>query len=61
MTTGCATALEKAIRDLVLVEAAIEGADMGDRGLQEVIACKLLDVLTSLRVITEDEMFSESE
>ena len=34
--------------DLIMIEAAIEGADMGEKELQEVVACKLLKLIDQL-------------
>lgn len=37
-----------AVRELVIVEAAIEGADMGDQSLKDALSCKLLEVISLL-------------
>ena len=40
--------LEVIRRKLILVEAAIEGADMGDKELNQILACELLEVIKAL-------------
>ena len=49
MTERDNNVFEKAMMDLRLIEAAVEGADMGDKELQNAISCKLLDVVGILR------------
>ena len=46
--SGECVARKDVLRALILVEAAIEGADMGDRELQDAISCELLDVIKAL-------------
>jgi hypothetical protein len=45
--------LEKINRGLVLVEAAVEGADMGDESLKDAISGTLLDVLKVVTPLVE--------
>lgn len=38
-------------RKLILVESAVEGADMGNVELRDVISCKLLEIIDALEPI----------
>ncbi|MDL2315632.1 hypothetical protein LJC59_00920 [Desulfovibrio sp. OttesenSCG-928-A18] len=40
---------EEMVRELILIEAAVESADMGDKELQNAIVYRLLVVLDSLK------------
>lgn len=47
-----AAALADLRRELIVIEAAIEGADMGEKELQEALACKVLEVINALEPLT---------